>query len=60
MQQISRANIYLSYPFVLSRSLMEAMSAGAAIVASDAAPACEVMRDRKIGVLINFLLQLPC
>ena len=51
--QISRAHIYLTYPFVLSWSLMEAMSAGAAIVASDTAPLREVMRNGETLSLIH-------
>ena len=36
---------------------MEAMSAGAAIVASDTAPVREVMRNGEMGVLVDFFDQ---
>ena len=39
---------------------MEAMSAGAAIIASDTAPVREDMRDGQPGVLVDFLMPMPC
>jgi glycosyltransferase involved in cell wall biosynthesis len=50
MMQVSRVHIYLTYPFVLSWSLLEAMSAGAAIVAGDTDPVREVMERGKTGI----------
>ena len=52
--QVSRCHVYLTYPFVLSWSLIEAMSAGAAIVASDTAPVKEVIRHDQTGRLFPF------
>lgn len=54
MMQVSRLHIYLTYPFVLSWSLLEAMSAEAAILASNTAPVLEAIRDDETGWLTDF------
>ncbi len=52
--QISRCHIYLTVPFVLSWSLLESMSMGATIVASDTPPVREVIEHEKTGILVDF------
>lgn len=52
--QISAVHVYLTYPFVLSWSLLEAMSAGCAIVASDTKPLREAIVHRETGLLVDF------
>ncbi len=52
--QLSSVHVYLTYPFVLSWSLLEAMSAGCAIVASDTAPLHEAIHHGQTGRLVNF------
>ena len=52
--QISSVHVYLTYPFILSWSLLEAMSAGCAIVASSTKPVMEVIRNKKNGLLVDY------
>ena len=52
--QVSTVHVYLTYPFVLSWSLLEAMSAGCDIVASDTAPVREAIRHGETGQLVDF------
>ncbi len=54
MIQVSRVHVYLTYPFVLSWSLLEAMSAGCAIVASDTAPVREALSEGETGRMVDF------
>lgn len=57
MIQVSTVHVYLTYPFVLSWSLIEAMSAKCAIVASDTAPVREAIISGQTGVLVDFFDQ---
>lgn len=52
--QVSSAHVYLSYPFVLSWSLLEAMSLGCVIIGSDTAPIREVVTHGQTGLLADF------
>jgi glycosyltransferase involved in cell wall biosynthesis len=54
MLQVSAVHVYLTYPFVLSWSLLESMAMGCQIVASDTAPVREVLRDGENAYLVDF------
>lgn len=52
--QLSSAHIYLTYPFVLSWSFMEALASGCVVIASDTSPVMDVLQPDINGLTVNF------
>lgn len=52
--QISAAHVYLTVPFVMSWSALEALATGCVLVASDTAPVREFVDHGQNGLLVQF------
>lgn len=52
--QLSSLHLYLTVPFVLSWSCLEALGAGCLVLASDTAPVAEVIEDGVNGLLCDY------
>ena len=52
--QVSACHVYLTYPFVLGWSCIEAMSTGCLVVGSRTPPVEEAIQDRRNGLLVDF------
>ncbi len=54
LMRLSTLHVYLTRPFILSWSVLEAMASGCAVLGSDTAPVREFVDDGRTGVLVPF------
>lgn len=52
--RISSAHVYLTYPFVCSWSMLDSMSCGCPLIASNTPPVTEFVKDGENGILFDF------